>query len=175
MSIIRPVNNGITQTFLGQFEMEHEGWVKKINGIWRGRRSYWRGAIYAKHRHLAIDYGCPEGTPVRAVHDGKIVAQFTDTDGAVVLYLQIRRGLVFKITVAYWHLKPRSFRFRVGDRVKAGQVLALSGKTGRVSGPHLHFEMWRSLVGLAVRSLFSRSVRVDPQPFIDGKNLTAIS
>ena len=39
----------------------------------------------------------------------------------------------------YAHLELESARVQVGDRVRAGQLLALSGDTGYTSGPHLHF------------------------------------
>jgi murein DD-endopeptidase MepM/ murein hydrolase activator NlpD len=41
----------------------------------------------------------------------------------------------------YFHLQANSVRVNVGDRVRQGQVLALSDNTGRTSGAHLHFQV----------------------------------
>jgi hypothetical protein len=41
----------------------------------------------------------------------------------------------------YAHLKPGSIRIKVGERVHAGQVLALLGNSGNSNGPHLHFQV----------------------------------
>jgi murein DD-endopeptidase MepM/ murein hydrolase activator NlpD len=41
----------------------------------------------------------------------------------------------------YAHLQPGSLRVKVGDKVKAGQVLGLVGNTGNTSEPHLHFQL----------------------------------
>jgi len=39
------------------------------------------------------------------------------------------------------YLHQTEFKVNVGDRVEAGQVIGLAGQTGRVAGPHLHFEI----------------------------------
>ncbi len=44
----------------------------------------------------------------------------------------------------YAHLQPGSLRFRIGDRVKTGDVLALLGNTGNTDAPHLHFHVMDS-------------------------------
>ncbi len=54
----------------------------------------------------------------------------------------------------YAHLSE--LRVRTGDRVRGGQVIGLSGRTGRISGPHLHFEVWR------------HGREVDPVPLLGG-------
>ena len=45
------------------------------------------------------------------------------------------------VFAAYAHLKPGSVRVRVGQRVRAGQVLGQLGNSGETSGPHLHFQL----------------------------------
>ena len=45
------------------------------------------------------------------------------------------------VFAAYAHLKPGSVRVRIGQRVRAGQVLGQLGNSGETSGPHLHFQL----------------------------------
>ncbi|NVE01284.1 M23/M56 family metallopeptidase [Massilia sp. BJB1822] len=88
--------------------------------------------------HHGVDFAARTGTEVRAVADG-VVVESTD------LYAgQEKYGKVVVIEHAdglrslYAHLDSRSVRS--GASVKAGQLIARSGASGRVSGPHLHLE-----------------------------------
>ena len=89
--------------------------------------------------HGGIDLRARRGTEVIAAADG-VVAFSGDLDAAGARY-----GKTIWITHAdghrslYAHLDAR--KVAAGDTVRAGQVIALSGATGKVSGPHLHFEV----------------------------------
>jgi murein DD-endopeptidase MepM/ murein hydrolase activator NlpD len=48
---------------------------------------------------------------------------------------------------SYAHLSPFSARVKPGQRVSGGTPLATSGETGFTSGPHLHFDVYRPVVG----------------------------
>jgi len=74
--------------------------------------------------------GEPEQTPGEAIPATK----FSQIGGNKVI-LQI----VLKVFAAYEHLQPGSLTVKVGDKVKAGAVLAKLGNTGPSTGPHLHF------------------------------------
>jgi len=55
------------------------------------------------------------------------------------------------------YMHQEEIRVKKGDRVEAGQVIGIVGETGRVNGPHLHFEVWVD------------GVQVDPMDWLEGK------
>jgi biotin carboxyl carrier protein len=82
--------------------------------------------------HLGLDFRVPSGTPVEAMNDGTVLLTrplFFEGNFVVIDHGQ---GLL----TLYLHLSE--FRVKEGDRVKRGQVIGLSGGTGRATGPHLH-------------------------------------
>ncbi len=98
--------------------------------------------------HHGIDFSVPVGTPIRATADGVVTAvkhergfgrmiKIDHGNQTETLYAHLSRPLVSK-----------------GQQVRRGEIIAESGKTGRVTAPHLHYE-----VHLAGR-------RVNPLPFI---------
>ncbi len=101
-----------------------------------------------KLQHLGVDLKAPEKTNVYAVNDGKVVATLNLSNyGKTVI---IDHGLdIFSL---YLHLEE--FKVSEGQMVSRSQLIGLSGKTGYVTAPHLHFSM---RVG---------SSRVDPFAFI---------
>ncbi len=175
MAIRRPTAGVIKQGFAGHFAWEPAGWMRKVGGILRGTRFSFAGAVKYLHLHCGIDYANAEGTKLYACHDGKIIAQSVDSYGGHFLYLQIRVGLIFKVTAVYWHLQAGSNQFKTGTKVKAGTFIARMGKTGKVTGPHLHFGLMRNRRGTSLSDLYRKATWLDPQPFIDGKNLTLVA
>lgn len=93
----------------------------------------------AKIFHHGVDVPMPVGTPLIAGADGEVVEKTHRTGTGITLTIKHAEDL-FAI---YHHLNEPS-RFNVGDAVKAGEVVAYSGKTGRTTGPHLHFELRKS-------------------------------
>lgn len=89
--------------------------------------------------HYGIDLGVPVGTPVYAVADGVVTnSYYSSSYGNVVfVYHPNVNGKAYE--TVYAHLSSRSVS--VGDVVKQGQVVGLSGNTGDSTGPHLHFEV----------------------------------
>src|SRR5881409_4036957 len=88
--------------------------------------------------HPGIDIAVPTGTAVRAAAAG-VVAQ-AGTDPAYGLFVLLRH------TDGYETMYGHASRLvaREGDSVAAGQVIALSGSSGRSTAPHLHFEIRRA-------------------------------
>lgn len=96
----------------------------------------WRGY----EGHAGIDIACPIGTPVYAAFAGTVrEAGWNDTGTG-------RSGIGVRVenpdgeSQYYGHLS--STLVKPGDRVALGQQIGLSGDTGNVTGPHLHFECW---------------------------------
>jgi murein DD-endopeptidase MepM/ murein hydrolase activator NlpD len=82
--------------------------------------------------HLGLDFRVPSGTPVAAMNDGTVLlARPLYFEGNFVV-LDHGQGLL----TLYLHLSE--FKVKEGDQVKRGQIVGLSGGTGRATGPHLH-------------------------------------
>jgi murein DD-endopeptidase MepM/ murein hydrolase activator NlpD len=99
-----------------------------------------------KQNYYAVDIVMPKGTPVLAARDGVVMTVDNDFFGAGLDMARYGdRANNIRIVhsdgtmAVYAHLELESARVTVGDRVRAGQELALSGDTGYTSGPHLHF------------------------------------
>lgn len=86
--------------------------------------------------HRGVDFAMPQGTPVLAVGDGEVVV--AKRSGAAGYYVALRHGRTY--TTRYMHL--RKLLVKPGQKVKRGDRIALSGNTGRSTGPHLHYEVW---------------------------------
>ncbi|MFZ4126136.1 MAG: M23 family metallopeptidase, partial [Rickettsiales bacterium] len=86
--------------------------------------------------HQGVDFGAITGTPILAAGDG--IVSYRGWKGGYGNYVQIRHNGTY--STAYGHAS-RFGNIRVGSRVKQGQVIAYVGATGRVTGPHLHFEV----------------------------------
>ena len=91
-----------------------------------------------KSQHLGLDFRASIGTPVHATNSGTVIlARPLYFEGNCVM-LDHGQGLV----TIYMHLSE--FKVKEGEKVAAGQLIALSGGTGRATGPHLHFAVrWR--------------------------------
>jgi murein DD-endopeptidase MepM/ murein hydrolase activator NlpD len=87
--------------------------------------------------HNGVDIAVPEGTPVKPVAPGIVTFSgfraghgnsviIAHDDGMITLYAHNSANLM-----------------REGERVATGSTIALSGSTGRSTGPHLHFEAWK--------------------------------
>ena len=86
----------------------------------------------AQREHQGLDYRVPTGTPVAAMNAGTVLlARFLYYEGNCVV-IDHGQGLL----TLYFHLSE--FKVKEGDVVKRGDLIGLSGATGRATGPHLH-------------------------------------
>ncbi|QSX34683.1 peptidoglycan DD-metalloendopeptidase family protein [Shewanella avicenniae] len=84
--------------------------------------------------HRGVDYVAAIGTPIKAAGAGKVVeAGYNQYNGN---YVFIRHNTTY--TTKYLHLNKRTVN--QGESVKQGQIIGTLGKTGRVTGAHLHYE-----------------------------------
>ena len=89
--------------------------------------------------HHGVDYAAPSGTPVRAVADGTITKKSYDKAAGNMLKIKHPGNL----TSGYLHLRGFAKGIKVGARVEQGQVIGYVGSTGRSTGPHLDFRLWK--------------------------------
>jgi len=87
--------------------------------------------------HHALDLGTPTGTPIRAVADGIVTALHSTARDGRGVFAELDLGGGWS-SLDYHLLR---LHVREGQRVARGDVLGLSGSTGRSSGPHLHHEL----------------------------------
>ncbi|SMO96276.1 peptidoglycan DD-metalloendopeptidase family protein [Gracilimonas mengyeensis] len=90
--------------------------------------------------HYGVDYAAPLGTPVLSVGDGEIIeAQYRGANGNIV---KVRHNGTY--TTAYLHLNGFAKGMRPGVRVKQGDVIGYVGRTGRVTGVHLDYRIYKN-------------------------------
>lgn len=87
--------------------------------------------------HKGIDFAAPSGTPIFAAGNGVIT--FMGRHGGYGNFVAIKHNNEYQ--TQYGHASAFSRKFRVGSKVKQGDVIAYVGSTGRSTGPHLHFEI----------------------------------
>ena len=85
--------------------------------------------------HTGMDLAVPTGTPIRAALPGTVtLSQYSSSYG---YYVMIDHG--DGLSTLYGH--NSQLLAQVGQTVEAGDIISLSGSTGRSTGPHLHFEV----------------------------------
>jgi len=119
---------------------------------YRGVVSHDENSIYA------IDFGMAVGTEVCAAREGVVVGLYQKSDrggpnesfNKSANYVLIRHAdLTFG---GYYHLQKDGVLVRLGQKVERGDIIAHSGQTGYVFGPHLHFEVFKAVDGKRTQS-----------------------
>lgn len=90
--------------------------------------------------HTGVDYAAPKGTPVMTIGDGTVIS--VKYEGAGGNTVRIRHNSVY--TTAYLHLSKYAKGLKAGQRVRQGEVIGYVGSTGRSTGPHLDFRVWKN-------------------------------
>jgi murein DD-endopeptidase MepM/ murein hydrolase activator NlpD len=106
-------------------------------------------ALDGKEKHEGIDIAVKEGTPIVATATGEVV--FSGWDKVFGNMLKINHGNGYH--TVYGHNKINMVN--KGQKIYKGDVVALSGNTGRSSAPHLHYEVIKD------------GAPVDPSPYLD--------
>lgn len=99
--------------------------------------------------HVALDFGVPVGTNVKSTLEGKVTYAGWNNEGYGNLVIVENGGY----KTYYAHLS--SIPVKVGQVVKEGDVIGLSGNTGNSTGPHLHYEIRKN--GVAINPLVTMS------------------
>ena len=108
-------------------------------------------SVPGEEPHVGLDIAVPVGSYVRSTGSGRVLEAAEDSEYGRFVRVEHDEDL----TALYAH---NSWTFVVaGDSVEAGEVIALSGNSGRSSAPHLHLEIKR------------RGEVVDPLPFVAGR------
>ena len=108
--------------------------------------------------HRGTDYAAPYGTPIKATGDGKVIFRGVKSGYGNVVILQHGGN----ITTLYAHMSKFNSNVRNGSRVRQGQTIGYVGKSGLVTGVHLHYEY--RLNGVHRNSRTVKLPQADPIP-----------
>ena len=113
--------------------------VRPVNGIATSRFGNRTSPIDGDaDKHTGVDLRATIGTPIKSAISGTVVEYETDNP-SFGKYIKVKNG---DIVTVYAHCSKLSVK--KGQQVKQGDIIAYSGDTGKVNGPHLHFEvLWQ--------------------------------
>ena len=109
-----------------------EGWLSSGFGY------RWHPIKKTRRFHAGLDIATRKGKPVRVTADG--VVSFSGRNGSNGNLVAIEHGFGFSTYYAH----NRKNAAKVGDVVKRGDIIAYVGSTGRSTGPHVHYEVWKN-------------------------------
>ena len=96
--------------------------------------------------HNGTDFAAPKGTPIFAAGDG--VVEYAGRKGPNGIYVRIRHNSTYK--TSYAHMSGIARGVRRGKRVTQGKIIGYVGSTGRSTGNHLHYSVFKN--GKAINS-----------------------
>jgi len=122
-----------------QIELISEFELPVSNGYVSSSYGPRRDPINGKHRnHRGVDIAAPTGTEIKAFASGFV--SFVGRKGGYGKVLEIKHSDSLKTRYAHLH----SYNVKLGQVVHKGDKVAEVGSTGRVTGPHLHLEVWKN-------------------------------
>jgi murein DD-endopeptidase MepM/ murein hydrolase activator NlpD len=122
-----------TKLWDGVLDFPSRYYIEEFISVYGTRRNYNNGALLYYHTGLDF-YG--QNVPIYAPADGKVVFADALTVRGNATYIDHGWG----VYTGYLH--QSEMYVEVGDQVSRGQVIGQVGATGRVTGPHLHWEIW---------------------------------
>ena len=145
-----PMRDDIRRLQKGGYKSDDTTYVYSLP--FKDGRAYWMVQGYFSHfshkERVALDFKMKKGTKIYAARDGVVVRVKEDSDkgGWSRKYRPFGNNIVIQHAdssrAGYWHLQKDGALVNVGDTVKRGQLIALSGRTGFALFPHLHFVVW---------------------------------
>ncbi|WP_030315232.1 M23 family metallopeptidase [Streptomyces sp. NRRL B-3229] len=111
------------------------GYTLPVTGATIGTGYRVAGAMWSSGYHTGVDFVVPTGTPLKAVAAGTVVSAGWGGAYGNQVVIKLNDGYYAQ----YAHLSQLSVS--AGQTVSEGQQIGLSGATGNVTGPHLHFEI----------------------------------
>lgn len=128
--------------------------------------------------HNGIDYLAIHGQPVYATHDGTVVYAGMDSAEGVGVVLRTNQEFTYEngygfFKTVYWHL-INNIPVRMGQSVKAGDIIGYADNTGYSTGNHLHFSLKPQIKGendwtwenIEQNNGFKGAI--DPTPYFNG-------
>jgi murein DD-endopeptidase MepM/ murein hydrolase activator NlpD len=170
----------------GRLNARHDNETLYVLPFEKGRsfrvtQSYGGRLTHRDHDKYAVDFGMREGTKVCAARDGVVVDLMESSevggpdrkykDDANFVSIAHDDGTIGE----YLHLERDGVLVEIGDKVKAGHPIALSGNTGYSTVPHLHFGVYspRDVHRLQSHAITFTTVQGDISKPVEGKKYTA--
>jgi len=110
-------------------------------------------SAFSHKQRAALDFVMKQGTKILAARGGVVVRlkENSNKGGWSKKNLSKANYVIIEHSdgtrSGYWHLQQNGVFVNVGDSIKIGQLIALSGKTGYAAMPHLHFMVWKVVGG----------------------------
>ncbi len=127
---------------------------------------------YMKGKTHAIDFTMDEGTPICAAREGVVIFVKDDSNknGKTIKFQNYGNYITIYhedgSMANYFHIKKSGSKVKIGDKVNAGEIIALSGNTGWSSGPHLHFQVFSFNEDMEMKSIPTKFRQADGKAII---------